>query len=685
MATTGESARSTDSTENSRAIGWFLAVLLNLGAGAWLLHDAARPDTPPALAFVLFFIAALVLYILQPKESTASSVENGAGAARSRAPVLTRLRAVSRGQILLLGLSIITSLYTLHRLPQLGRIDTYTVPFIAWTLSIVCYTVALAPLRKNNVRSWWLRSRRRWRRQRASVLLLAIIVLVALILRAGFLEAIPYTLGGDEASQGLEAARILDGEIRNPFTTGWLGVPTLSFFFNSITIELLGMTKVGLRLPWALIGVATVAATFFLVRRLQGRTLALAAAALMAVYHYHIHFSRLGSNQIADPFFVALSLYFLIRALQKRDLLSWVLCGVVTGLALYFYAGARFTPVVLVAVLALWLVYQPRTLLWSHIGGIAAMVGGFLITAGPMLQYAARFPEDFNARLNQVGIIQSGWLERELQAGNELLPTLWEQFKRAALAFHYFPDRTVWYGLQEPLLDPLFGAIFAIGLFLATLLVVFRRRWSVMPFVVWWWGGMLAGGMLTESPPSSQRLTTLTIPTCFFIIFAVWHIIGLLRRAIGGVPRRLALALCVVAFAVSSINLYFFEFTPQYRYGGKHAELATGLAPVFDELQETHDVYFVGAPWMYWGFATIPYLSPHMQGQDLEQTLEEPPPRALLRAGRGGVFIVRPERAAELPFLVEAFPEGRLHELYSRGPERELLATVYIVPPGPAN
>ncbi|MFW6068736.1 MAG: hypothetical protein ACOC9E_04050, partial [Chloroflexota bacterium] len=302
-----------------------------------------------------------------------------------------------------------------------------------------------------------------------------------------------------------------------------------------------------------------------------------------------------------------------------------------------------------------------------------------------MLQYALRFPEDFNARLNQVGILQSAWLERELAAGNELLPTLWEQFRRAALAFNHYPDRTVWYGLQEPLLDPIFGAIFALGLIYATLLVVLRRNWGLMPFVVWWWGGMLAGGMLTESPPSSQRLTTLTIPTCFFIAFALWRLIGLLHRAINGVPRRLLLALCVIAFAVSSVNLYFFEFTPQHRYGGKHAELATSLAPIFDQLYETHDAYFVGAPWMYWGFATIPYLSPQIQGQDLEQTLEEPPPRGMLRAGRGGVFIVRPERAAELPFLVQAFPEGRLHELYSRGPERELLATLYIVPPVPAN
>ena len=108
---------------------------------------------------------------------------------------------------------------------------------------------------------------------------------------------------------------------------------------------------IGLRLPWALVGTATVLVTFFLVKQLKNRQLAFVAAFLVATYHYHIHFSRLGSNQIADPFFMALSLLFLYRALDKHRWLDWALAGGITGLAFYFYAGARLTAVVMAVVI----------------------------------------------------------------------------------------------------------------------------------------------------------------------------------------------------------------------------------------------------------------------------------------------------------------------------------------------
>ncbi|NIV32591.1 MAG: hypothetical protein GWN58_25055, partial [Anaerolineae bacterium] len=44
---------------------------------------------------------------------------------------------------------------------------------------------------------------------------------------------------------------------------------------------------------------------------------------------------------------------------------------------------------------------------------VALLVVAYLTVAGPMLSYAQSHPNEWNARLNQVGIIQSGWLERE--------------------------------------------------------------------------------------------------------------------------------------------------------------------------------------------------------------------------------------------------------------------------------
>lgn len=121
--------------------------------------------------------------------------------------------------------------------------------------------------------------------------------------------------------------------------------------------------------------------------------------------------------------------------------------------------------------------------------------GAFLIVAAPILQYALRFPDDFNARINQVDIIQSGWLEQEMISSNKsVIGILFDQFQRAALAFNYYPDRTVWYGLRQPLIDPIFGSLFLLGLGFGTLRSVLPRPDKTLFFVVaWWWGAMLLG------------------------------------------------------------------------------------------------------------------------------------------------------------------------------------------------
>ena len=122
-------------------------------------------------------------------------------------------------------------------------------------------------------------------------------VLLGLALRVWAVGGLPQTLGGDEGSQGLEAFKVLDGTIRNPFSTGWLGVPICASNSNAPSIALFGNTIFALRFPWTLVGAATILVTFLLVWRPHGPGLGLLTVVPLTTYHFHIHFSRLGSNQ----------------------------------------------------------------------------------------------------------------------------------------------------------------------------------------------------------------------------------------------------------------------------------------------------------------------------------------------------------------------------------------------------
>jgi hypothetical protein len=560
---------------------------------------------------------------------------------------------------------ILVLLWQLQREPPL---DSYNWGLPVWMAALGLYVAAVAagsrgaehPAEPEQQGGRWL------------LPALAALLLLAFGLRVWNLGTIPETLGGDEGSQGLEAMRVLEGKISNPFGTGWLGVPTMSFYFNALSIGPLGNTIVALRLPWVLIGTLTVLVMFLLTRRLFGLTLALLTAALLATYHYHIHFSRLGSNQVADTLFVALALWLLYRGYDRRSALDWALCGLVIGAAQFFYAGARFTAVVTIAVLG-FLALRDGLLpfarqRWRE---LLVLASAALLSSAPMIQYAIRFPNEYNARVNQVGVIQSGWLESEQEIrGEGALTILFDQAQRAFLAFNFYPDRNVWYGSDEPLLQGVAAALFALGVGYASLHLWNRRMY---PMVAWWGGATILGGMLTESPPSSQRLITLAAPAMFFVALALVKIgQHVFQPGVGRGHRRLYtgfLGGAAVALTLLSLHWYFIEFTPQQRYGGYNGVVATSIGKYArDELGPEWQMYFVGPPRMYIGFGSIPYIAADVEGVDIHEPLTAPISRDIVDMEKNAVFILLPERREELQMIRATFPGGKLETVPSPVP-----------------
>ncbi len=578
------------------------------------------------------------------------------------------LASVSRWRLGIFAASVGMTLLLLRLLatPQ----TLYNQAVALWLGAQVSFLLAVAPPVSRPREEWSLW----WEVHRTVVLLMGAILLSALLLRVWMIGSIPETLGGDEGSQGLEALRVVSGQIRNPFTTGWLSVPTMSFYFNSLSIRLIGPTMAALRLPWALVGTATVLTTFWLVTRLRGLTLGLMTAALLATYHFHIHFSRLGSNQIADPFFVSLALLFLYRARDRGSPLDWALVGISVGVAQYFYAGARLTMIVVALCLLyfFWGSHSRRAQLRDLAGGALTSLGAFLVTAAPMLQYAVRFPNDYNARLNQVGWVQSGIFASEV-AQKGLWKTLWDQGSHAFLAFNLYVDRTPWYGSPKPLMDGIWGTLFLLGLLYATLrLLPPKADRRLFPLVVWWWGGMLLGGVLTESPPSTQRLIVLAPPACFFVALVLLRVAQYLQEALDEAePRALATVLTGAVLLLSglSVHWYFWEFTPLRCnvvgrcYGSLNGEIATALGKYLArEMATDQQVVMLGPPQLYIGFGSIPYLEPRAaQGIDVYEPLRAPPsPASLgLEAGKRPLFVALPSRTNEIALAEQGFPGGR--------------------------
>lgn len=507
----------------------------------------------------------------------------------------------------------------------------------------------------------------------------AAIVLLAFGLRIWQLDSIPYTLGGDEGEQGVEILRVLSGKLTNPFITGWYSVPTFSFFFNAPTVALFGNTNFGLRLTWVLVGTASVLVTYLLVKELKGTRLALFTAALVATYHYHIHYSRLGSNQISDTLLVGLTLFFLMRAYSRGKWLDWALAGTVAGIGQYFYAGGRLALILgLLLVAYLW-VRDGFKIKRGKLVGVGIFIIAALVAGGPMFAYATNRPDDYNARANQIGILQSGWLVNEtLRTGKPQAEILLDQFWRAALSFNAYPDRTGWYGLDAPLLDRLSGTLFILGIFSATLWSLHDRR--LVPMAAWWWSAILTGGMLTDTTPSSQRLITTSIPAMFFVAWAIEHFVSAPGRRLPQIAAAMAGAAVVLLLSIISINIYFNEYTPQRLFAGEHAMIGTMVSEhVIEDLGPDTQIYFFGAPRMYGNIGTMRYLLADIPKIDVDEPLEsrfDPDP---LPEKRNLLFIFLPERLGELAWVQEAFPGGQIAETTSPTKPDKVLYITYTL------
>ncbi len=499
--------------------------------------------------------------------------------------------------------------------------------------------------------------------------------LAGLLLRLPKVGTIPFVISGDEASMGIEALHVLEGSLRNPFATGWLSHPTLYFFLLAWPVAWLGRNAWGLRLFSPLVGAATLPILYLLARRLFDRRVALVATGLLTVAHLHIHFSRLAINNIYDPLFGLLAAFFLVRGLQEGRTLDFALGGLSLGLGQYFYMGGRLFPIMVAVYALVWiLLHRPAgRRLWLP---TTALGSAFLLTAGPLLDFFRRHPDDFLARLRMVGILQSGWLTTEQEVtGKSALELLWLQLRKSFFAFTYMHDPTSWYGAKLPYLDALSAVLFMLGL---VLLVRHWRRCGYLLVNVWFWLALILGGMLIENPPSSARFVLFMPAVCLTAALGLVQVLDLLPFSRAWAWRVLAAVLLVAAGL--NVGHYFFRYTPAGIFGGLNTEVGTRLGEYLSEQEAGAVVYFFGPPRMWIGYATIPFLAPNVEGVDVEEPLAGPPSPDMVDRSRPALFVFLPERAGELAWVQQAFPNGRQEEV-SGTISGELLFIVYRVLP----
>lgn len=515
------------------------------------------------------------------------------------------------------------------------------------------------------------------RENRSELIALAFMLGMAFLLRTISLSAHPYPWSGDEASIGIEARRILNGEITNFFDTGWSSQPNWSFVPTALTEFIFGQNIFAVRLASALAGTLAVLFVYLTARVLFNPTIGLMAAAFLATLPYNVHFSRIGVSNIVDSLFSSMLFWLIAKALKDDDPRFYYSAGIVGGLCIYTYAGTRLA-LILAGIFFLFVSIRQRGYLVSHWKHLITFAFGVLLSMAPQAAFFARHPYIFLGRFGQEGIFLNGWLaQRAIQTGQSQLDILIDQFTRTTMVFVASSAPGNFFNSPEPYLTVLGSILFLLGMAYAMAHILETRYFMLL---VWFWAVILFGGILTLNPPANTRMLMTSPPVAILMAVGLHKFLDYLQKFRLVPDRAIVPAIVSVLLIISyqNINFYMVKYRNNMYFADANGEFAMETGLMANDLRDVYALYFIGAPRIFSGFPTIPFLAPQYPRSDLKA---EDIPTLTLQPDQKVAFFAIPENRPLLEEISQKFPGGERGLIYRKPRPNEILFEYYILAP----
>ena len=439
--------------------------------------------------------------------------------------------------------------------------------------------------------------------------LVALITIAALVVRTVHIVHEPYPFAGDEGNFALQGLDVNQGSIRNPFATGApFGQPSLYYFVIALSYKIFGVGILGARIPSVVIGVAAIPLLYLLLRELFGRNVAVVGAAFLAIYHVHVHYSRIAMNNVSAVTIGVLALYLLARGLRTKQPLEFGLAGAAAALSLYSYVGARVIPVVM----GVWLGAVALTywrFLWANARGLLVLAVGFIVVALPQGLFYLENRNEFMASYRMASIFSTGWLAHEAQIRHSTeAQILVDQMRRAFGALTVYGETSGNDNAGIPLLDWFSRWPFFLGGLYCLARLRQPRHVMLMSLLVL---TVVIGGALTIPPPTSARLIT-TVPalSALTALGIVMPATFLARWAGKARPLIPALAIAAVLFVgFINVSFYFRDYLPAKRYSGGNTNITQAAGDYLVDLGDDYVAYWFGAPYIGTRDPTLAFIA----------------------------------------------------------------------------
>ncbi len=642
------------------AAPWALTLAVLMALAAQVRLEPTHRQVGPALA--LYALAAGLLFLAHRRgEFTLRAPERGGGlhfGLRVQTPALALAAPVALAAFLAFG----------------GN-RFHSLNLTLWAVLLGLLAVALLEP------ATWARGRAAWVRLRThglqvhltpwGLLVLAVLAL-GVFLRFYRLAEVPREMFSDHAEKLYDVMDVLDGQWRIffPRNTGREG---MHMYTAALAVRLgAGISYLALKLPMAVAAAVFLPTLYAFGRLWDDRGTGLWAAAFAGVAYWLHMVHRVGLRFMLYPTFAALTLYFVFRGLQRNRRDDFVWAGLFLGLGLHGYSPFRVVPLVVVFTFV-WYGLHHRTpqvtrrLAFALLLVVLVSLAVFL----PLLRYMVDAPDLFFYRMNT----RLAETERPYPGPPAVI------FARnvgRALVMFWWDNGSVWADsvMHRPALDPIAGALLAVGLVLVAARYLRHRRWQdgwlllLIPLLQLPSTLALA---FPEENPTLHRTGAALLPVFLLIGLAA----GTLQRAWA---RRRAwgwamVGLLWLASWQASADLVFRQYVAQYRLSNWNTpEIGQVIGGFARSVGEPDRAWVV--PYPYWvdtrlvGIeAGYPRRDYALHREFLADTLAAPAPK---------LFILKPEDEATLNLLWDLYPQARVWRYRSPVEGKDFL--MYFVP-----
>lgn len=307
--------------------------------------------------------------------------------------------------------------------------------------------------------------------------------------------------------------------------------------------SLLPPSLAALRWVSVMFGTLTIPALYLLGRWLFDRRIAVIAAVLLATFPPHIHFSRIGINNIADPLFGVLALAFLVRGYT-------VAAGVMAGMLFYVYEGGQllFLPLLVIYFIssggrASARPYDNRQP--SKVDTPKSILGFLLGFVVALPVFLAPTSDDLLPRIREANLLESFRQDFSL---DWLFTDYWpEHLEPAVMHVVRDPDASLFYAGPEALVLPVLVPLLLLGGYAAL-----RRRsgWLV---VVWIVLTALGNSLLVNNNWSARFVVAFPALALMMAAGVVWLADRFRRESL----RRLVAIMVVLVAGIVQVRYYF--------------------------------------------------------------------------------------------------------------------------------